>query len=83
MKFSYKVQVLLAAKMAVFAESLELLFPTAKTPSLGEKLDSLNKNLFINAFLYRILDEMPNAKDQEIMRAHFRLDDEFQRDEEK
>ena len=69
--------------MAVFAESLEVMFPTAKTLSLGEKLDSLNKNLFINSFLYRILDEMHNEHDREIMRTHFRLDDEFQRDEEK
>ena len=47
-------------KMALFKDSLEVMFPLTKTKSLGEKLDSLNKNLFINSFLYRILDEIPD-----------------------
>ena len=79
-KFSYKVDVLLATKMMFFREALETMFPGSDR-SIGEKLDSLNKNLFINEFLYGILDSVPLPSNQMVMRRHYRLDDEFQQED--
>ena len=45
--------------------------------NLGEKLDDIKKNLFINDFLYDILDKTPTLYDQMVMRKHFTLNDEF------
>ena len=62
LKISYKYQRVIEAKMADFIQALEVIFPIkSKFNAIGKKIDQLKKNIFINEFLYGILDAEPIA----------------------
>jgi len=64
------------AKMADFRGALESIFPAKELPNIGLKLQSLDKNIFLNEFLYNILADIPGFQHQVIMREHFVLNAE-------
>ena len=52
----YKVDILLSTKMHFFKEALASLLPYGGDFNIREKLETINKNLFLNDFLYTLLD---------------------------
>ena len=70
------VEVTLLTRMASFKITLEEVFPTRELCNIGLKLRSIDKNIFLNEFLYNILADVPAYQDQMIMREHFILNHE-------
>ena len=65
------------AKLADFKRALEEIFPAKEElPNIRAKLESLEKHIFLNEFLYSILADIPGAPQQRIMREHFVLNAE-------
>ena len=63
--------------MAFFSEALEVMFPYGTDLSIGEKVETLNKNLFLNEFLYNFLDNIELKDNKMIIRNLYGLNDEF------
>ena len=58
------------------------MFPDEKCPNIGDKLYNLNKNIFLNDYLYEILENVIGAQNKAITREYFNLNDEdFENDE--
>ena len=73
MKFTAKVNVLLIAVMQNFKHALDIMYPDET--NIGYKLDAINKNLFVNDFLYQILDSTKEIESKLIMSEYFNLKD--------
>jgi len=58
---SRKINVHLVTKLAEFKDTLEIFFPYDETYyNIGAKCDELEKNIFLNDFLYGILGTTKN-----------------------
>ena len=49
------------------------MFPPYSYHNLHLKLQEIQKNIFLNDFLYDVLDTIPLVKNKMIMRDHFRM----------
>lgn len=64
------------AKMADFRGALDAIFAGPELATIGLKLQVVDKNIFLNEFLYNILADIPGFQHQVIMREHFVLNAE-------
>ena len=69
-----RVDITLLGKMARFKDTLEHMFPEGDHGNIGSRLAKFGKNIFLNEFLYGILEDTPGLEDQLIVRQHFLLD---------
>ena len=59
-----RVDISLVSKMSAFVETLAHMFPTRyKEGNIGQKLEMIDKNIFLNEFLYGVLHEIPSQID--------------------
>lgn len=58
-----KIDVNLVTKLATFKDTLEQFFPDKSAWNIGIRCDEIDKNIFLNEFLYGILSNMYNFQD--------------------
>ena len=67
--------------MTEFVNVLDAMFPSCyQEENIGYKLDSIDKNIFLNEFLYGVLNEITGQVDQDIMRDHFAMNHSEERE---
>ena len=54
--------------MALFRDTLEELLPADVHENIGEKLEYIGKNIFLNEYLYDILANCPDMHQQVILK---------------
>jgi len=59
-----RVDISLVSKMSAFVETLDQMFPKRYYEgNIGQKLEMIDKNIFLNEFLYGVLHEIPSQID--------------------
>ena len=56
MNFDTKLNINLVAVMQKFKQALEAMYPNNNCSNIGLKMKKINKNLFLNDFLYSIVE---------------------------